>query len=264
MLCQLCGETNPDGAEKCSRCGDILSKTAQKKTPKASRLLGWMIIIAILMIIAAFVIPDFMEPVHRPKTANVRTDLRSISTALEAYYVDDNRYPLSFSDISRNLFARFGADSPMSSQPTFGLLSSGYANLTSPVPFMDRVPYDPFAPARLRHAPFCYYTDPAGKGWILWSAGPDMKYDLTSRNIGGIYNPANPNMVSDPALLSLTFDPTNGSTSHGDIWRISGNQPVPAFSPVPTLAPTPAVSWVYDPTNGVTRSGFGGEYRIKQ
>jgi predicted nucleic acid-binding Zn ribbon protein len=254
MICQLCGESNPDGAEVCSRCGNELLVTHRRKTGRTYHWDFWLVVLVILVFAGIFSFPNFMDESRRSPISRAKNDLRSISTALESYYVDYNCYPISSSNLSQNLYACYGSESPMSSQPTFGLLSSGFSNLTTPIAFMSALPYDPFAP--VLHAPYCYYTDRASKGWILWSAGPDMKYNLTSRNIGGIYNPGNPNMVSDAALLSLTFDPTNGSTSRGDIWRISGNQPSPASTPAPALP--------YDPTNGVTRTGPEDIWRVKQ
>jgi len=64
----------------------------------------------------------------------------------------------------------------------------------------------------------------SGLGFILVSSGPDGKYTLPGSY--PIYNPA----ITQPSPLLLggtndkgiafTYDPTNGMTSDGDIWRV--------------------------------------------
>ena len=127
----------------------------------------------------------------------------------------------------------------MVSQPTFGLPSTGSGSLTTPVNYLANkdfpmlaIPADPFAP--VKGAPLCYYLSPDSKGWILWSAGPDRKYDLTAQNIGIVYKPIVPpdlkgrNPIFAPALaiypklIFYTYDPTNGTKSGGDVFRVDG------------------------------------------
>jgi hypothetical protein len=193
LLCELCGAQNPDDAKVCSQCGDMLVSIPQKDTSEPSTATKAFLISVVLLIIAYAVGSIYfmispLENTPRSKPSRVRdVDLRAIATALEAYFIDNNTYP------------------------------SSCAALTTPVAFLSELPYDPFA---AKHTPYCYYIDPAGKGWILWSAGPDKKHDLTSQNIAGIYKPEDLNMPNNPALLALTYDPTNGANSHGDIWRM--------------------------------------------
>jgi hypothetical protein len=175
------------------------------------------IIYVIFLSIPSDVLFGFVDP--RSKVSRAKNDMRSIATALESYYNDHNCYPQSTSDTLRNMYAPFGPKSRMASQPTFGLASAGYGSITTPVAYMQAIPADPFAP--VKGAPLCYYALPNNDGWILWSAGPDRKYDLTSQNIGGIYRPAGRDMP-DPTLISLTYDPTNGIESKGDVWRLKG------------------------------------------
>lgn len=188
---------------------------------KGTRLTVTGISIGIFGMIIWYVVwaPPLGSPEVRPRVARAKYDLRVIGVALESYFADHRCYPQSTSDISRNIYAGFGPKSKLASLPTFGLPSAGYGSITTPVAYyVASIAPDPFAPAK--RAAYCYYADPANKGWILWSAGPDGKYDLTSENIGRIYNPANLNMAGDLAMQALTYDPTNGVKSSGDIWRI--------------------------------------------
>jgi hypothetical protein len=59
----------------------------------------------------------------------------------------------------------------------------------------------------------------AGRGWILWSPGPDGRYDIDAARD---YDPRVP---ISPSLLEKTYDPTNGAVSAGDVWRSQAGTP---------------------------------------
>lgn len=56
-------------------------------------VLGAFFLIAMLGIIAAIAIPNFLTATERSKQKRTMADLRSIATAVEAYAVDNNHYP---------------------------------------------------------------------------------------------------------------------------------------------------------------------------
>jgi prepilin-type N-terminal cleavage/methylation domain-containing protein len=68
--------------------------------PKSSRL-GWkaftlielLIVVAIIAILAAIAVPNFLEAQVRAKVSRVKSDLRTLATGLESYFVDNNKYP---------------------------------------------------------------------------------------------------------------------------------------------------------------------------
>ncbi len=64
------------------------------------------------------------------------------------------------------------------------------------------------------YSPYAYYTD--GKGWILYSACPGTVYEI---NPASDYDSSKTQPVE--SLLVKTFDPTNGSSHLGGVWRIS-------------------------------------------
>ena len=56
-------------------------------------LIELLIVVAIIAILAAIAIPNFLEAQVRAKVSRAKADLRSIGTAVESYAVDYHRYP---------------------------------------------------------------------------------------------------------------------------------------------------------------------------
>lgn len=81
-------------------------------------LIELLIVVAIIGILAAIAVPNFMNAQIRAKTAHVMSDFRAIATAQEQYFLDNNNYA-----------------------PAFKLNA-----LTSPVPYLASVPQDIFPP----------------------------------------------------------------------------------------------------------------------
>ena len=64
-------------------------------------LIELLIVVAIIAILAAIAVPNFMEAQVRSKVSRTHADMRSLATAIEAYAVDDNRYPILHSPNDR-------------------------------------------------------------------------------------------------------------------------------------------------------------------
>lgn len=66
-------------------------------TPKPARrsftLLELLIVVAIISILAAIAIPNFMEAQTRAKVARVKAEMRNLETAVMLYHCDWNAYP---------------------------------------------------------------------------------------------------------------------------------------------------------------------------
>ena len=60
---------------------------------KGFTLIELLIVVAIIAILAAIAVPNFLEAQTRSKVSRVKADMRTLATALEAYSIDGNNYP---------------------------------------------------------------------------------------------------------------------------------------------------------------------------
>ena len=88
---------------------------------KAFTLIELLIVVAIIAILAAIAVPNFLEAQTRSKVSRVRSDMRSLSTGLESYMVDNNKYP--YGSPGTILVERWG----------LSLLSTPIAYVTNPL-----------------------------------------------------------------------------------------------------------------------------------
>jgi type II secretion system protein G len=65
-----------------------------KDIQKAFTLIELLIVVAIIAILAAIAVPNFLEAQTRSKVSRTKADMRSVATALEAYEIDYNKYPM--------------------------------------------------------------------------------------------------------------------------------------------------------------------------
>lgn len=179
---------------------------------KGFTLIELLIVVAIIGILAAIAVPNFLNAQIRAKVAKAYADEKSIGTALESYRLDQNAYP----------------DGTASPGPGFGL-----DRLTSPVAYMSSLPTDPFE--------YKFEVSAGGYGWYP-SIMPNYVYLYTkggrealSRdyffNIGVMKDPNGPipRIVDKWQLRSLgpngqgdyalAYDMSNGLMSVGDICR---------------------------------------------
>ena len=179
---------------------------------KASASMAQSGLAPIAPILAAIAVPNFLEAQTRSKVSRVRSDQRSLATAVEAYFVDSNAYPAWTTDASNYCNPKGLAEKTI---PSFTLYKgSGSAmTITTPIAYMTGLPKDPWAE---EGATFGFYSVKKDDkpGWVMFSPGPDQKYDLDWK----LYDPT----VTQPSpeLLRYTYDPTNGTVSPGDIIRV--------------------------------------------
>ncbi|MEI7632863.1 MAG: prepilin-type N-terminal cleavage/methylation domain-containing protein [bacterium] len=195
-------------------------------------LIELLIVVAIIAILAAIAVPNFLEAQTRSKVSRARADMRALATAMESYRSDYTRYcfPTSIgiglpwgtsraSEIS--MMMRGISPYPYGAFPQ---------ELSTPIAYISTLPEDvfknmgfgvtnPFQLPLPGGHPWRRYslgtkdsgcalffenplrTDFRGKLWLSTSLGPDRIEDIFS------------------PFTMMEYDPTNGTISKGDISR---------------------------------------------
>lgn len=178
------------------------------------------VVVTFLLVLGWFLlsIPGFLEARLRAKVSRARQSMRDIGQALTAYQTDHGAFPPAAMGANSVNAARF-EHPDLQRLPSFRIARGPAPASKAETPRVAGIGVyraDPFAPEA--NATFGYYTAEKAKaaGWILVSPGPDGYYDV---NPAAVYDPSVP---QPSALLSdLSYDPTNGTFSAGDIWRVA-------------------------------------------
>ena len=98
LFCPRCSRPLPPGATACPACGQPIAQTAGDKGTKwvifAVVGAGCLFVGLVLAgIVAAIVIPNFLDALQKAKQKRTLADMRAIGAALESYASDAERYP---------------------------------------------------------------------------------------------------------------------------------------------------------------------------
>lgn len=205
---------------------------------KGFTLIELLIVIAIILILIAIALPNFLEAQTRSKITRNSAEMRGLAMALESYRTDYPRYPPQ----------SFYEPTQFSSWPTVTCNVCSLFSLTTPIPYMTTVPQDLFAPTdgrllndstdsiitphpidQAHGLSYLYWSQESlrfngqtstadamkvnGINYTLLGVGPDKDLDtinLSSSNMGG----ARTNNVT------WAYSPTNGTNSSGDVLRV--------------------------------------------
>ena len=165
---------------------------------------------AILLILLAIAVPEFQEARTVSDYVQVKSDIHSLVVAQETYYQDFGIYPTEHE-------SNRGAPE--------GRFQQGLNWLTSPVPYIGELPLDPFRVAASGGHELSFESGGIESGdlfgcltcletWEISSIGPDLIQSVRqdSPHYSG---PGNPPILS--------YSPTNGSTSAGEIIQFGGD-----------------------------------------
>jgi prepilin-type N-terminal cleavage/methylation domain-containing protein len=197
---------------------------------KGFTLIELLIVVAIIAILAAIAVPNFLEAQVRSKVSRGHADMRTIATGIESYKVDTNQYPMDYQ------FYQWGG----------GDLYDPFADcclgrLTTPIAFLTTLPKNVFEfkrgafdgdsrwygykadnywreivyPGILSSFPNADF----GRHWVLISVGPDQQANNGEYAMFGmeVLESTTPFMGGGYGCI---YDPTNGTVSSGDLVRV--------------------------------------------
>ncbi len=195
-------------------------------------LIELLIVVAIIGILAAIAVPNFLNAQTKAKIAKVRSELRSLSVAIDSYQLDQNNYPWPKNN------SRFDTANHIGNCVELTTPVSYIASVDMDDPFVDRKWWQSYGDSGAHpmyvyvnyHGAWgnSYFKNQLGeipKGYGMTSHGPD-KVDS-----GGVHWPLNvylQDLGVDAANVHI-YHPSNGLTSYGDIVRYGGGIQAPAM-----------------------------------
>ncbi len=208
-------------------------------------LIELLIVIAIILILISIALPNFLEAQVRARLTNTRACLQSYRTANEAYFTDFNGYVPDVNGgewikgTSRE-WRNWWASSRKVDCGSVGEMCT-YAMLTTPIPYMKKLCYDPFLDERgdkragenfslpeytsylsgstkylgaVRPNTRRWYGERYGLRYVILSRGADLDMDAGSYDLLWLYLGNHTHHVTKiPAIYSAT----NGTYSNGDL-----------------------------------------------
>ncbi len=165
-------------------------------------LIEILIVVAIIAILSAIAIPNYLAAQTRSKVSRARAELSTLATALESYNVDNNTYPPD---------TYHGSGDWQSIYP--------WIPVTTPIAYMTSIPRDQFYGYTFFspeiYGFYTYVFEPDGRQfgpaennvyflWYAYSFGPSR---------------TNESFKADWDPVTALYDPSNGVISYGQIGR---------------------------------------------
>ncbi len=197
-------------------------------------LIELLIVVAIIAILAAIAIPNFLQAQTRAKVSRCQADMRSIATALESYYVDNNKYPpCGYEGVPEDSgwhYLNFMLTTPVAYLTDIGLDDPFYSGHGVTSEMLEAYPWYPFL--RYVNYDLIYndlHSDAPLTDWATRYSQVYGMWGLFSRGPEGITTFGGDTLThvdgSGLWLSAVPYDPTNGTVSRGDIVRCQLNEP---------------------------------------
>ena len=172
-------------------------------------LIELLIVIAIILILIAIALPNFLEAQIRAKVTKAKSEIRTLGIAMESYFLDFKTYP---AESEHDALTRSRAE-------------RGLFWLTSPIAYIGSLPTDNFGDQGLNNE-FIYYEMGGAEDqlndicrfclatWVIFSQGPDNGETISSDS---------PHFTPAPPANVSAYAPTNGTKSEGDLYLWGGD-----------------------------------------
>lgn len=215
-----------------------------RKSKAGFTLIELLIVVAIIGILAAIAIPNFLEAQTRAKVASAQQELKTVETAIALYRIDRNAYPLDAWD-----WMNLNAGPNWITNQNHQLFAAPLLALTTPTNYLTSIPDDPFSKntdqtvgdkpivggyaygtnngigdfyhygeevlcAILKSRDQNVELDNYGSKW--WCMGTNYHYWLGSFGPDKSWD----GDIDDCGCGLPDYDPANGTTSRGGIYRL--------------------------------------------
>ena len=186
-------------------------------TKRGFTLIELLIVVAIIAILAAIAVPNFLEAQVRAKVAKAKSGLRVSAIALEAYYVDNNSYPYA-SQAIRALSSPVAYVTSSDGRDPFGM-----GRVLAPFPPDVYVYTNLMEPRWATTLPALGFSAADRERilalrWFNASRGPDTIASVEDRSAAFAVTPTSLQATFAGLLTGNgCYDPTNGTVSPGDI-----------------------------------------------